>query len=107
MIKCTILIPTTFNNGEPVSPALLDIYRRQLADLCGGYTDAGLVTGAWVNGSSYSAYSERNIELWVICELGKLPQLREFASEIACDLKQKCVYLEWYEVNVEFIGLVG
>ena len=103
MIKCTILIPTTYNNGSPVSHQLLANFRRRLADIFGGYTDAGLVKGAWRSGVNCPMVVERNIELWVICDDRKLVELRQFAALMADNLDQESVYLEWHETNVEFI----
>lgn len=102
MIKCTILIPTAYNDDRPVSVALLQGYRRKVAVLCGGYTDAGFVTGAWVE-KNMPMQVERNIELWVVCEPTLLPQLRVLAGQIARDLEQDSVYLEWHETNIEFV----
>lgn len=103
MIKCTILIPTTYNDGRPVSAALLADFRRQVAGVCGGYTDAGLVTGAREGLCNLPVVCERNIELWAVCDECLLDRLRFLAATIARELEQQSVHLEWHEVNVEFV----
>lgn len=102
MIKVTILIPTTFNNGKPAPSVVLDAFRNNLLEICGGFTYDGIATGSCENDSG-GIHIDQCHKLWVVCESTLLPQLRCLARQIARDLNQETVYLEWAETNVEFI----
>ncbi len=102
MIKITILIPTTYNDKTPVAFRKIAKYIYDIEKLAGGCTVDGKVYGFFETGDE-TTQDDDLIKVWVVGGYELLDPVRAIAREIAIDLDQESVYLEWHEVNVEFI----
>ncbi len=102
MIKITILIPTAYNDKTPVSLDKIAEYVDNIGKLAGGCTIDGKVHGYWE--ADDEIYQDDDlVKVWIVCEHTLLIPMRSIAKMIAADLEQESVYLEWHDVNVEFV----
>ncbi len=102
MIKITILIPVTYNDKIPVSLEKLGEYVHNIEKIAHGCTVDGKVHGSFIDDNE--VYQDDDlIKVWVVCEYTLLQPMRGIARRIAVELQQESVYLEWHEVDVEFI----
>ncbi len=102
MIKITILIPVTYNDKIPVSLKKLGEYVHNIEKIAHGCTVDGKVHGSFIDDNE--VYSDNElIKVWIIGGDKLLNPIRDIARRIAIDLRQESVYLEWHDVNVEFI----
>ncbi len=102
MIKITILIPTTYNDKMPVAFRKSAGYIYDIEKLADGCTIDGRVNGFFTAADGANRQDDL-IKVWIAGEKKLLTPMRCIARRIAADLQQESVYLEWHEVNVEFI----
>lgn len=106
MIKCTILLPTTDNNGEPFQDAavMIDHALGKLYRIFGGYTDCGIVNGAYRMADGSRADDKlRKIIVCVDYETAVI-HLRDVCGRLARLFSQETLYLEVNrEASVEFV----
>ena len=101
MIKITILIPMAYNDKTSVSLGKIAEYLASITRLAGGFTTSKSY-GAFLL-SDGKLQQDDLYEVWVVSEHELLFPMRAIARRIAIDLQQESVYLEWHDVNVEFI----
>ncbi len=103
MIKITILIPTAYNDKTPVAFSKLAKYTYDIEKLVSGCTIDGKVYG-FSETDDGTAQNDDFIKVWVVGSCNELlSPMRAIACWIATDLNRESVYLEWHDVNVEFI----
>ncbi len=100
MIKITILIPVTYNNKTPVPLSKIAEYFASTIKLAGGLTSSRSYGSFLMDDGKLQ--QDDLYEVWIIGEYELLDPMRAIAKWIAVDLRQKSVYLEWHDVNVEF-----
>jgi hypothetical protein len=100
--KAIVLIPLTYNDGTQVPQEVLKGIYEALFAFGGGHTNAGTVKGAYrmKDGSKQTDVLE---EVWVACEEGDKPVLRELVARFCSILGQETMYLEFTESVIEFI----
>ena len=100
--KAILLIPLTYNDGSRVPEEILDEIYDALFALCGGYTLAGTVRGAYrmTNGSKQTDVLE---QVWVAYEEADELPLRELVARFCRMLGQETMYLEFTAATVELI----
>ncbi|KKL14405.1 hypothetical protein LCGC14_2515970, partial [marine sediment metagenome] len=101
-----ILIPVAYNDKTPVPFAKGAEYIYDIGELTGGVTIDGRVSGFYeaVDGTRQQ---DDLIKVWIVGEHTLLQPMRAIAKWIATDLEQESVYLEWHDVNVEFVKPSG
>ncbi len=102
MIKITILIPTAYNDKTPVEVGKIAQYLADTIKLAGGCTVDGRVNGSFLMDNG-TLQQDNLYKIWVVCEHTLLQPIRAITRRIASDLQQESMYLEWHDVNVEFI----
>lgn len=100
--KVTVLLPLAFNDGSLVPGEVRDSILEEMYVLCGGYTVAGTVKGAFRMPDG-SKQVEDLLEVWLAVEEGDLPALRQLVAVAARTLAQECMYFEVSGSTVEFI----
>jgi hypothetical protein len=100
--KAILLIPLTYNDGTRVPQEVLKGIYEALFALSGGHTNAGRVEGAYrmKDGSKQTDVLE---EVWVACDEGDRPALRELVARFCSLLGQEAMYLEFTASEIEFI----
>jgi len=103
MIKCLILLPTNYNNGQPVESGKIDSCLSRIGNLIGGYTVDGICHGVFrMADGSYAR--DTNLTVWACVEEVQVPALRRLAGDFAIELEQESIYFEQTEIAVEFIS---
>jgi hypothetical protein len=100
--KVILLMPLTYNNGEPVPREVRDAIYSELYELCGGLTVVGKVHGAFrmADGTKQEDVLE---QVWLAINDADLPSLRSVVSRIAKTLHQEKMYLEIAEARIELL----
>ncbi len=102
MTKCLLLLPTNYNNGQPVESAKLDSCLGRLDSLIGGHTVDGKCEGVYrMADGSYAR--DTNLKVWACVEKGQVPALRKLVRVFAVELGQESIYLEQTTTTVEFV----
>ncbi|MCG8514587.1 MAG: hypothetical protein MI740_10625 [Halanaerobiales bacterium] len=104
MIKLTVLIPTTYNNGDEVQKETFQRLENQLLEIAGGYTIEGVVEGGWVDKDG-TIYKDKSKKYSIITDEAKLSKIKETITKIGKELKQKSVYLEVFKTEVNFLEI--
>lgn len=92
-MKFTTLIPTTWNDGRPVDPDLLEHLIDQLAQPFGGMTEEGQVRGIWFDDDG-TRDTDRSIKVSIECDRGLLNEAIKRVRAIGRRLRQKAMYFE-------------
>jgi len=102
MLKVTILLPTTYNDGLPVWESRIRCILNSLRELTGGYTIDGSVKGTYKMDDGPFA-TDDSIKVWVVVDCALFQRLREWAESVCVLLNQESLYFEYHETKVEFI----
>jgi len=86
-------IPTHYNDGTPVPPAVWRAITAEVNVLFSGWTLEEAAEGAWTDEDG-KVYSERSRRLEVACQRGDYPAARELVLTIGRRLGQKAMYFE-------------
>lgn len=92
MIKTLILVPIQDNEGQPFEPQAWTELEHKLLQF-GGFTDGGLVQGAWTdNGQTYRDTNRR----WEVALTSwtQLPVWLEVAQWTRTRFRQVAIYIE-------------
>lgn len=100
--KVVLLVPLTFNDGSTVPHAALDALLDELFVLCGGYTLAGVVRGAYRMSTGAKQVEELQ-QVWIVAEEQDLPPLKAIVRKYGDLLGQEAMYFEQTEAVVEFL----
>jgi len=102
MLKCTILLPIRYNDGEWVEEGHLASIRDELINLAGGLTYGGIHAGLWKDCAGKCIRDES--ESYFVCiDADKLNDLRAILQRAAFKLEQDCIYLDYHEVHLDLI----
>ncbi len=94
-----ILIPTKFNNGNLIPSDVIDGLESVLIDRFGGFSDCGLVRGAWVDAGTIFRDVNRKYEI----ASDSRAAIVAFAAHArrACD--QRAIHVKLPDGRVEFV----
>lgn len=103
MKKCLFLIPTTYNDGRPISPEAISDVFDELFVKFGGFSQTGHTEGLWEmeDGTRVKDYS---LTLWIVLEEDKVPLLKNVIKKFARLFEQEAIYFEVMDCDVDFIG---
>jgi hypothetical protein len=103
MKKCLFLIPTSYNDGSPVSSeAIMDVL-EELFVKYGSFSQSGITEGLWETKDG-TRVKDHSLTVWIVMEDEKVASLKEFVKKLAKLLKQEAIYFEVMDCDVEFIG---
>lgn len=94
MMVFATIIPTSLNDGSPVSPAELSQITRTLWERFGGATMEGQVEGHWVDEQTGQHYQDTGIKVSVATSRERLGEAIETVKEIGRQLDQKAMFFE-------------
>ncbi len=102
--KAIILLPTTFNDGSPVPPALMSRIFRELDAAFDGYSQGGLVHGSYRMADG-TVVKDNSLMVWLILpdEAREVARVRQLAAKFAAMLQQESLYLEVMDVDTDFV----
>jgi hypothetical protein len=93
-MKFTTLIPTTYNDGTPVKPSvlerLIDSYWRPFR----GGTREGLVSGYWIDDDG-TEFTDVCVKFLIECDRSRLAEAMKAVKRIGRKLRQRAM---WFEV---------
>src|ERR1700736_6067378 len=100
--KVILLIPLTFNNGDPVPEELRNRIHSQLYALSGGLTVVGKVEGSYrlKDGARQNDVLE---QVWVVVEETDLGALKQLVAQFGVLLNQEPMYFEVADSHVEWL----
>jgi len=88
MKKCFFLLPTSYNDGREVPPAvILDIFEELYVNF-GGYTNAGIAEGEFRMEDGTRA-RDCSLQIWVIMDEEKVPLMRKLVKKFGRILGQE------------------
>jgi len=100
--KCVILLPTTYNDGASISPAVLEGILKEIDREFDGHSIDGYVDGTYRMDDG-SMVSDRSLNVWVAVDPAKVDGLRALTARIAGTLKQESICFIVTDAEVEFI----
>lgn len=101
MIKCTLLLPNTDNEGNCLLASHTRILNL-LYEQYGGYTvNSNRVYGSYCMADS-SRIDDISTSITVVVQPGQVKELKEWVAQFACELRQETLYFETSS-DVEFI----
>ena len=99
--KCLLLLPTAFNDGEPIPLELLqDVIR--LIDETLDCSVGGRCEGVYQMDNG-GRIRDRSVMAWAVVEPEQVDDLRKLAARIAGMLKQETIYFEVSDVEFDLI----
>jgi hypothetical protein len=100
MNEYKMIVPLNYNNGTEVDYSQFQLLEGMFIDLFGGYTNGGIVEGAW-QGDDGKIYRDRSRVYYFACNYED--QAEDVAGYVRDRWKQECVYLALVSTNVRFI----
>ncbi|ADU50188.1 hypothetical protein Tmar_0063 [Thermaerobacter marianensis DSM 12885] len=92
MVKATILVPVKDNDGRPFEWEAWQELQQRLLQF-GGYTDGGLVAGAWE--SEGRVYQDENRQFIIALSSWRdVPRFLDLAEWVRVRFRQEAVYIE-------------
>ena len=105
-MKFTTLVPTTWNDGTPVDPALLQRLIENLYSPFGGMSEEGKVTGHWVDEDG-TRFTDLNVKVSIECDRDRLQEAIKGVRRVGRRLKQRAMYFEVFGYDgVQFLRLI-
>jgi hypothetical protein len=101
-VKYILLLPSTYNDGVEVPEPVLLRMCGELFDLGGGYTIAGMVTGAF-RMKDGSKQMDRSLDVWIGVDESDEVELHKLVGKFAYELRQEALYLERTAGTIEYI----
>ncbi len=92
-MKFTTLIPTTWNDGTTIKPAVLDRVIERLWRPFGGMTDEGQVTGHWIDEDG-TEFTDVCIKVSIECDRTRLQEAVRAVRRAGRKLGQRAMYFE-------------
>jgi hypothetical protein len=92
-MKFTMLIPTTWNDGSAIDPALLGRLIDKLWRPFGGMTEEGFVTGHWVDDDG-AEFLDVCVKISIECERSRLHEAVRLVRRLGRRLRQRAMYFE-------------
>lgn len=92
-MKFATLIPTTWNDGTPVKPSVLNQLMDDLWRPFGGMTDEGKVTGHWIDNDG-TEFTDVCMRVSIECDRTRLGEAMRAVKRLGRKLKQRAMYFE-------------
>lgn len=92
-MKFTTLIPTTWNDGTAIKPAVLDRVIERLWRPFGGMTNEGQVTGHWIDADG-TEFTDVCIKVSIECDRPQLQEAVRAVRHAGRKLGQRAMYFE-------------
>ncbi len=92
-MKFTTLIPTTWNDGTQVEPALLNRLIHSLWRPFQGMTNEGEVTGHWIDDDG-TEFTDRCVKVSIECDRSRLSEAIRPVKRVGRKLGQRAMYFE-------------
>jgi len=86
------LIPTTLNDGTPVSTEYVKNLATKLALQFGGCTTEGTMQGVWIDNGQI--YHDEVVCLSVVCEKDQLEEAHQAVMQVGRELRQLAMFFE-------------
>jgi len=94
-VHVDILVPVSDNDGRPFAPASFDAFETFLANISGGFTDRGIVDGAWMSPMSGTLMRDRSRSYSITLDAASaLAQIQLLDSYIKQFFRQEAAFLE-------------
>ena len=104
-MKFTTLIPKAYNDGTPVSEAVLDRLIKDLSEPFGGMTREDGIQGYWVDDDG-TEYRDETIRISIVCDRERLQETLKAVRRIGRKLKQKAMFFEVFGYDgVQFLRI--
>lgn len=103
MKKCFLLLPTTYNDGREVPPAVIAEILEELYGNFGGYSIGGIARGTWRMSDGTKA-TDSSLQVWVIIGEEQISLMRDLVKKFASLLGQEKILFESMDWAGEFIG---
>jgi hypothetical protein len=100
--KCLLLLPTSYNDGTEVPPAVMAKVVMGIERAFDGVTIGEPVEGTYKMADGTTA-KDKSLVAWVIVEESQVEEARAKAGRIAAILKQEALYFEVTDVEVDFV----
>ena len=100
--KCVLLLPTAYNDGTEIQPAVLADVLRSIDEAFDGHTVDGMCDGVYKMDNG-SMTNDRSLKVWVAVDPKRVDELKKLAARFAGVLKQESLYFEVTEAEVEFV----
>ena len=101
--KCLFLIPTSYNDGMPVSSEVMVDVWEELFITFGPFSQDGVTEGLWEMKDG-TRVKDHSLKIWVVLEEEKVPLLKQLVKKFVRLLKQEAIYFEVMDCDMEFIG---
>ena len=93
LLRTMILVPIADNARQPYPAETWRELRRKLVDTIGGYSNTGVVRGAWRDGET--VYTDASQQIIVSLEsVRQIPQWLEIVEWVLREFRQEAVYVE-------------
>jgi hypothetical protein len=92
-MKFTTLIPTTWNDGTEVDPAVLSRIIDRLWHPFGGMSEEGQVRGHWIDDDG-TEFTDVCIKVSIECDRIRLQEAIQAVRRAGRKLRQKAMYFE-------------
>lgn len=94
-VHVDILVPVADNESRPFSPASFEAFETFLASISGGFTDRGLVDGAWMSPMSGMLLRDRSRSYSITIDAeSAFAQVKQVDSYIKQFFRQEAAFLE-------------
>jgi hypothetical protein len=100
--KCVILLPTAYNDGALIPPAVLQGIFKEFDRKFDGYSIDGPINGTYKMDDG-SVVRDKSIRVWFMVDPLRIDELKGLARGIARTLKQESIYFEVTEAEIELI----
>jgi hypothetical protein len=101
MIKVTMLVPKSYNDGKPVEQSYHDDVAAWFVNKFGGVTVSECYGKYKMKDGTIA--DDKLVAYSVCCEPDGLYGIGKLAKIIATRLKQECIYVEHCEITMELI----
>ena len=103
MKKVIFLLPTTFNDGSPISASMLKSIELEIFEQFGGWTILGEVAGSYRMTGSGQMQTDRLTQVWVALPKERINELKSMVAKFGRWLQQEAMYFEVTGSDVELI----
>jgi len=100
--KCLLLLPSSYNDGTEVPPAVVADILKRIDEAFDGHTVDGYCEGTFRMSNGAMA-RDKSLKVWVLVETDRVDELRNLARLFARVLKQEKL---WFEVTDSEVDLV-
>jgi hypothetical protein len=91
-MKFTTLIPTTWNDGTPIKPSVLDREIKSLWRPFRAMSNEGYVTGRWIDDDT--EFADVSMKISIECDRSRLAEAIRAVRRIGLKLRQRAMYFE-------------